>query len=195
MTLAPRRTRPRRAMTLIELLIVVTVIGIMTSVAMWKIDIARYQINGDMQSMGTALIAAQREAVAKQYNIIVVFDSASSNLRVIWDANDNGQLDGTERSRPVLLSDRVRFGIGTAPAMGWGASGIGFSQKEPTTGLPSVTFYRNGSASEASGFYLTSTRAQASAEYAADVRAIRVERATGRPEWWHYDGTKWLRGF
>jgi hypothetical protein len=58
-----------------------------------------------------------------------------------------------------------------------------------------VIFYRNGSASESRGVYLASTRAQADPAFVRDVRAIHVERATGRAEWWHYDGSTWVRGF
>ena len=66
---------------------------------------------------------------------------------------------------------------------------------EGSSGLPVVIFYRNGSASESRGVYLTSTRAQTDPAYVQDVRAIHVERATGRAEWWHYDGAHWVRGF
>jgi hypothetical protein len=58
-----------------------------------------------------------------------------------------------------------------------------------------VTFYRNGSASEAGGAYITSRRAIGDPKYVSDNRAMRVERATGRAEWWHYSGTTWVRGF
>jgi len=79
--------------------------------------------------------------------------------------------------------------------MSFGSSAINFTQTESTTGLPEVTFYRNGSASEAGGAYLTSRRSIGDPKYVIDNRAMRVERATGRAEWWHYDGTTWVRGF
>jgi prepilin-type N-terminal cleavage/methylation domain-containing protein len=190
-----RHNTNRSGVTLIELLIVLTIIGIVTGMAFWKIDIARYQINGDQQVVGTALIAAQREAIAKQHNMLVVFDDVHSQMQIVSDSNNNGQIDGTENVRTVSLGDRVRYGLGSASPMAWGASGISFTTLEGSTGLPCVIFYRNGSASESRGVYLASTRALADPSFVKDVRAIHVERATGRAEWWHYDGVTWIRGF
>jgi prepilin-type N-terminal cleavage/methylation domain-containing protein len=190
-----RMSTKRAGVTLIELLIVITIIGIISAIAFWKIDIARYQINGDQQVVGTALIAAQRQAIAKQHNIIVMFDNGNNQMIVVSDSNNSGSADANENIRPISLGDRVRYGLGTAPPMAWGASPISFTVTEGSTGLPAVIFYRNGSASESRGIYLSSTRAQTDPAFVSDVRAIHVERATGRAEWWHYDGTSWVRGF
>ena len=194
-TLRAVRPTRRTAFTLIELLIVVTLIGIILGFAVWKIDIARYQINGDQQVVGSALIASQRQAIAKQHNVIVVFDNAHSVMRIISDNNNDGRLNAGEAVRSIALGERVRYGLGYATAMPWGSSPISFTGTEGSSGLPAVTFYRNGSASESKGVYLCSTRALTDAAYAKDVRAIHVERATGRAEWFHYDGSTWVRGF
>ena len=189
------RSTRRTGFTLIELLIVVTMISIILGFAVWKIDIARYQINGDQQVVGSALIASQRQAIAKQHNVIVVFDQANSVMRIISDDNNNGRSDAGEAVRSIALGDRVRYGLGYAPAMPWGSGAISFTGTDGASGLPAVTFYRNGSASESKGVYLCSTRALVDAKYVSDVRAIHVERATGRAEWFHYDGSTWVRGF
>jgi prepilin-type N-terminal cleavage/methylation domain-containing protein len=194
-TMHTNRSCRQGGFTLVELLIVITMIGIMTGMALWRVDIARYQVNGDIQAIGTTLIASQREAIAKQHNVIVMFDTAGNRVRIVWDANNNGAFDAGEHSRVVDLGERVQFGLGTAPAMAFGNSAIDFTQTESTTSLPEVTFYRNGSASEAGGAYLTSRRSIGDPKYVSDNRAMRIERATGRAEWWHYDGTTWVRGF
>ena len=185
----------RDGVTLIELMIVLTIMGVVMGIAFWHIDVARYQINGDQQVIGTALIAAQREAIAKQHDVIVAFDDVHSQMLIVSDSNNNGQADGNENIRAVSLGERVRYGFGFASPMPWGASAISFTGVEGSSGLPAVTFYRNGSASESKGVYLASTRALADAAFVKDVRAIHVERATGRVEWWHFDGSTWIRGF
>ena len=135
-TMQTVRTLRRRGFTLVEMLIVITMIGIMTGIALWRVDIARYQVNGDIQSIGTTLIASQREAIAKQHNVIVVFDTAGNRVRVIWDANNNGQYDDGEHTRMVFLGDRVRFGLGTAPQMPIGPEAVNFTDTETSSGLP-----------------------------------------------------------
>ena len=167
----------------------------MTGNALGRWVIALDQVNGYIRASGTLLIASQREAIAKQHNVIVVFDTAGNRVRIIWDANNNGQYDDGEHTRMVFLGDRVRFGLGTAPALPFGTQAINYTDTETSSGLPCVTFYRNGSASEAGGAYITSSRSIGDPKYAGDNRAMRVERATGRAEWWHYDGTTWQRGF
>jgi prepilin-type N-terminal cleavage/methylation domain-containing protein len=190
-----QRAPAHKGFTLIELMIVITLLSILLGFAVWKVDVARYQINGDQQVVGTAFISAQRQAIAKQYDVMIVFDAADNKLMIVEDANNNGQMDGTEHVRTIYLGDRVRYGTGFATTMPWGASAISFTQTEGSTGNPAVTFYRNGSSSESRGIYLASTRALVDAAFVRDVRAIHVERATGRAEWWHYDGSTWIRGF
>jgi hypothetical protein len=61
--------------------------------------------------------------------------------------------------------------------------------------MPAVVFHRDGSASEAGGFYLTSTRAATSGAHVEDTRAIELERATGRASWYKYGPPLWRRAF
>ena len=185
----------RAAMTLVEMLLVITLIGIGSVIALWKLDLAHYQVMGDMQAVGSALIAAQREAVAHQTNMIVTFDANAHVIHIITDANNNGQQDPGEHETVYALGDRVRFGQGAAPAGDIGAGPITFNQT--TNGLPSVTFFRNGAASQAGGIYLTSLREAETLDpqYAGETHMVEVARATGRADWWHYNGSQWVRGF
>ena len=95
------RSTGRTGFTLIELLIVLVMIGVILGIALWKIDIAQYQINGDEQVVGSALIASQRQAIAKQHNVIVVFDANNSVMRIISDDNNNGKVDPSEACRSI----------------------------------------------------------------------------------------------
>lgn len=185
----------RNGFTLLELMVVLGIIALVILFVAPRIDYQHYQIDGGMQAVATALMGAQREAVAKQHDVVVMFNATDNRLQILLDEDNDATIDAGERIRVLDLDDQVRFGRASAtPLPAVGASTITFSQM--VSGMPSVTFHRNGSASEAGGFYLTSTRAQAgSSRDQRDTRALALYRATGRPEWWRYDGSAWHRGF
>ncbi len=193
---ASLRNTGRVGVTLVEMLVVIGLFGLMAAIVAPRIDFEHYQIEGGMQAASTTLMAAQREAVAKQHNVVVMFDTVNSSLRILYDLNNNGSVDLSERIRVLQLDTHVRFGRAGAPVLPAPLDANAISFTHPTSGLPSVTFHRNGSASKAGGFYLTSVRAAAGvATHQRDTRALELYRATGRPEWWRYNGTTWTRGF
>jgi prepilin-type N-terminal cleavage/methylation domain-containing protein len=180
--------------TLVELLLVIVIMGILGAIALPRIDVAQFQVNSAVQAMSTTMVAAQREAITKQHDIILTFDAANRQVRLVWDANSDGTIGLNERTRVVTLDDRVVFGRGTAQARAFGGDAINFD--DVINGLPVLTFHRNGSASGVGGFYVTSRAAAAGdATWAKHARAVEIIRATGRTEWWRYNGSQWLRGF
>jgi type II secretory pathway pseudopilin PulG len=187
------KLRSTRGMSMAELIAVLGIIGLTTAIVAPKLDVPHYAIDGAMRSVGTALMAAQRDAVASQHNVIVAFDAASGGIRIHWDADNDEVEDSGERIRVIPLEEGVTFGRApTVPARSFGTSDINFS----TVGSdPAVIFRRNGSASESGGLYLTSVRSlRPGVSRPNDTRAIEFERATGRAEWFRYQGA-WRRGF
>jgi len=180
--------------TLVELLLVIVIMGILGAIALPRIDVAQFQVNSAVQAVSTTMVAAQREAITKQHDIILTFDAANRQMRLVWDANSDGAVDANERTRVVTLDDRVVFGRGTSPARAFGTAAINFD--DVVDGFPALTFHRNGSASGVGGFYLTSrAAADGDATWAKHTRAVEIIRATGRTEWWRYNGSQWMRGF
>jgi len=180
--------------TTLEVLLVVAIIGILAVVALPRIDLYRIQANSAVQIMSTTMVATQREALTKQHDMILTFDVPNRRMQLIWDANSNRTIDAGERTRSIPLDDRISFGLGGAPARAFGAAAINFNRT--INGLPALIFHRNGSASGIGGFYLTSTRAvlDGTAKWNRDTRAVEIVRATGRTEWFKYNGTAWTRG-
>jgi hypothetical protein len=180
-------------MSMAELLAVLGIVGLTTAIVAPKIDLPHFGIEAGMRGVGTTLMAAQRDAVASQHDVIVSFDSTSRTLRIHSDADNDNVEDSGERIRVIGLDDRVTFGRPTGvTARSFGGAGINFAQ---VNGRPAVIFRRNGSASESGGLYLTSIRAlRPGANRPDDARAIEFERATGRAEWFRYRGS-WTRGF
>ncbi len=190
---ATRFPRARRGFSLIELLVVVTIIGIMAAIAYPAIDSLRNSADSAMIQVATALQAAQREAVARQYDVLVVFDVPRNRFRLVFDANNNGIADGGERTRGVVLEPQIVFGRAGAPARGFGPGPVTLSD-----GSLTLTFHRNGAASASGGLYLTSTKAAAGlTKRNRDTRAIEIVRATGRIEWFKYSGSgsTWMKNF
>ena len=183
--------RSRTGITLAELLVVIVIVGLMTSLAFPSIDSLRSQSESAMLSLGTTLQAAQRESVARQHDVVVLFDGTRNRLQLVFDANNNGVADGTERVRGVALDPSIVFGLGGAPARAFGAAPINL-----VGGGQTLVFHRNGSTSASGGIYLTSTRgATGELKRIKDTKAIEIIRATGRIEWFRYNGAAWFRGF
>jgi hypothetical protein len=137
-------------------------------------------------------MAAQRAAVSNQMDVVVFFDSAGRKLTVLWDADNDHVIDSGERRQIITLDDGVQFGRPAGvSARSFGSGGIVFDQ---IGGVPALVFHRNGAANQAGGFYLTSLRAVRTGTKINDTRAIELERATGRTEWFRFQGS-WRRGF
>lgn len=190
--------RGRRGFTSLELLVVITIVSVVAAIAINQVDLYRLQANSAVQAVSTTMVAAQRESLTRQHDIILTFDSFTRSMRLTWDVDNDGEIDAGERSRAVPLDTRIAFGRGAAPARAMGTNPINFNRV--VNGLPALIFHRNGSASGVGGFYLTTTRALAgaaagSSKHANDTRAVEIVRATGRTEWYRYDGSSWIRGF
>jgi Tfp pilus assembly protein FimT len=177
----------------VEILVVLAIIGLVAVFALPRVDYARYRIDGTMRGVATSLLGAQRAAVTRQHDIIVLLDATNQTIRIHDDANDNHVLDAGERVRAIPLGDAVVLGQGPAPPhSGVGPGPVTFTKQ--VDGVPALTFHRNGAASEYGGFYLTSRRAMAGG-YASDARLVVVERSTGRVTRYRYDGSGWVEAF
>jgi prepilin-type N-terminal cleavage/methylation domain-containing protein len=188
---APRR--PRNGFTLVELIMVVVVIALVAAVALPEVDLTGTRVRSAVSGVGNTLLAAQRQAVIRQHNVVVMFDTAQPALRILDDANNDGETTVGETVRVVPIGEHVVFGRGPAPARPMGSATLVISRL--VDGMPAITFGRNGAASEAAGFYLTSRRAVRTGQHPEDSRAVELDRATGRASWYRYTGSAWARVF
>ncbi len=179
--------------TLVEMLTVVVVISVLTTLALPRIDLSRYRSMGAMQTVGSTMWAAQRLAVTGQHNVIVSFDETANMLFLHEDLNNDNGVDSGERLRRVVLGERILFGRGSAPLHPEGPRTISFTKI--VDGRRAVIYRRNGSASETGSFYLTTKREADFGGHPQDTRLLLIDRATGRTSTYRYGPTGWVRGF
>jgi type II secretory pathway pseudopilin PulG len=182
---------------MVEMLMVIVIIGIVATIALPRINLSRIRSKAAIQTLGTTMLALQRDAIAKQHNIVIMIDAASRSFRVLYDSTNDIRISTNERVRMVPAGEEIVFGKPAAvPARSFGANPVNFTTTEQSTGLPAIVLYRNGSAKEAGGIYLSTVKAMAGVpNHANETWAMEIVRATGRAEWLRWNGTSWVRGF
>jgi len=188
--MAFRGARPPNGFTLIEAVMVMVLVGLIAAFAVPRLDFSRFRVNGAVRGVVGVLALAQRSAITLQNNVNVVFNTTTQQITVHEDVNNDNVINSGERTRSYPVGEGVEFGRGGAPARLYGVDMVSFTRR--LNGMPELIFRRDGSASESGGLYLTTTRAALTAT-PQDARSIEVVRATGRAEWYRYDGSAWKR--
>jgi prepilin-type N-terminal cleavage/methylation domain-containing protein len=166
--------------TLLELLVVITMIGILSAIAMARLDWRRYQADAAGRGAMAELAAAQRLALSLQANVVVTFPD-STRMRVLEDANNDGAASAGERVRYVVLDNNFYFGKANAPDV---------PSPETAATFSTLTFHRDGSADKSATLYL---HGPGSDPYCRHCRAVAINRATGRVVWYTYATGAWKR--
>jgi type IV fimbrial biogenesis protein FimT len=113
-----RARRSVRGFTLTELMIVITIMGILLAVTVPAMGrFARnWRLNGAASQMAMVMRAARSAAVNKDIDVVFTFDDAAGQYSFLEDTNGNGDADGGERESSVqTLPPGVKISEFTVP--------------------------------------------------------------------------------
>ncbi len=160
---------------------VLVITGITLALAIPRIDTTKYRADAVAQIVRTTLQYAQRQAITRQHDMVVSFDTTGERIRTFWDANNDGLPTTTEHLTwrgldvGILFTDPAVHGVsGTAIHLPVTGSAIA-----TLNGYPTVTFHRDGSASSDAEIYI-----KVAAHGPPWYRAITLTQATGRVDWY-----------
>jgi prepilin-type N-terminal cleavage/methylation domain-containing protein len=184
--------RLRRGFTLAEMMVVVVIAGMMIALAIPRVDTTKWRADAIATIVRTTLQYAQRQAITRQHDMVVSFDTTGERIRTFWDGNNSGTLNSTERVTwrgldvGVLFTDPSVKGI-TGTTISKPVSG---AQIASLTGFPTVTFHRDGSVSTDAEIYI-----KVAAHGPPWYRAIRLTQSTGRVDWYRLNAqtSKWIQ--
>ncbi|HEX8723903.1 MAG TPA: type II secretion system protein [Gemmatimonadaceae bacterium] len=182
---------PASGFTLFEIVIVLIMMGVITALAIPRLDIQRYRTDAAIQGVRSVLMQAQRTALVRQYDVVISIDTAHNTLEWSEDANNDGTIQTTEHRRAYPLNDGVKFAVPPTGLDGSVSTSIVGAHLGTLNGLPTVTFHRDGASTTDLQVYVAGP-AQPDITY----RAVRLTLGTGRTDWYLYNSQahKWVLG-
>ena len=180
-----RFLEPHKGFTLIEIIITMTIMGILTAVAIpnfskWK---EKHEINGQAQKVYFDLMLARTTAVKNNNPVLVTFNTTSHTYTVHDDTDSDGVQDSGEAVKSVGLENDINFAYNTGIN---DEDGNAVSAAVSFGGSTIVTFDSRGQSSSSGSVFLLHTSDIGSTNDRA--RYISVLQATGAVDYWVYDG-------
>ena len=178
--------RQRVGFSMIEIVIVLVMMAVIAGMAIPKLNLSQLRSDAAAQQVRSVFQTAQRTSLTRQYDIIVSFDTAKSELRIAADSNNNGTIESGEYRfwRPTGASEGNIFAVPPKGFTGTVQSAVVGSNLVSVNGLPSIIFRRDGSASSDAEIYVMNP-----ARGRPQWRLITLTRSTGRSDMYKLAGT------
>ena len=184
------RLSKRCGFTLLELVVVLVIVGVITALAIPRLDLSSYRADASVQGMRTILQQAQRAALEQQYDIYAIFDTAAQAVTIAEDANNDGVIQATEHIRRQTLFENTKYMLPPTGLDGAVTSAVNGSSLGSMDGMPAIVYHRDGATSSSLDVYVGSA-----ADPTTGYRAVRIARATGRTTWFRYVPSRgWVEG-
>jgi prepilin-type N-terminal cleavage/methylation domain-containing protein len=180
------RPAPRRGFTLIEILIVVSLMAIVGAMALPRLRVSAFRADAAMRELQTLLQQAQRSAVGRQADVMVSFDTAGNRVRVVVDANGNRSYDPGEEVHWHTLDDGVRFATPPTGVQTAGGASVVGTAIVVRDDYPTVFYHRDGALSGEVELFIRAARPDVD-----DFRALHVRQSTGRVQVYRYVASSW----
>lgn len=181
-------TLKRCGFTLVEILLVVSLIGIFAGWAVTRVNLGGYRIDAASRMVQNVIIGAQQTAITRATDVTLRFDRQNHRVETRF------QFNGSERVVTRPLPEGARFLI-PAESVDGAAADFASGPGVETSGLTHVRDVRiapNGTVPRGDFVvYLgtVSTRPN-------DLRALAVRGATTRVTFWTHNGGAWaVRGY
>jgi len=164
-----------------ELMTVLVITGFMLALAIPRIDTTKIHADAVAQIIRTTLQTAQRQAITRQHDVIVSFDTTGEQIRIVWDQNNDGKIGASERVQYRGLESGILFTDPTVKGVSGNTitSPVSGANVGTLTNWPTLTFHRDGAVSSDAEIYV-SIPAHGPKIY----RALVLTQATGRIDWY-----------
>ncbi len=183
-----RRQLRRRGHTLIELIIVTSVLTVIAGMALPRLNYTAMRLDANVRVVRSALQQAWRMSIQKQHDVLVSMDIAGGRIRVVEDNDNDGQPGSGERVTWHPLQEGARFAAPAAGVNGAVSGPVVGPGVRTVTSWPTITFHRNGSTSGDAEVYIAADN-----RGVTEFRGITVAQATGRTEWFRRVNSAWWR--
>ena len=173
----------KKGFTLIEMIITMTIIGIVSAIAIpnfskWK---EKHEINGQAQKVYFDLMLARTTAVKSNNNVRVTFNLVANTYTIHEDSNDDGTVDAGENLKNAVLENNVQFAYNVGIT---DTDGNAVTSAASFGGAQVVVFDSRGQANASGSVLLLHLSDIGITDDRA--RLISILQATGGVDYWKY---------
>ncbi len=172
--------------TLIEILTVVAMIGILSSVAIpsFNVWLYKYRADAEVNRLYFNMMAAKQRAIRNNSTVIFTFNAANNTYSIHDDLDEDGTVDLNETNATIPFENEMTYGITPGILGVWGAA---VSNVISLGGNNSISFLSAGRANRSGAIYLIPASDLATGNR-GNQRAVKIIQATGSVEIMKYDG-------